>query len=537
MRVAELEKALEEARLREERLVTEKAQLAEAAELLEETADRYVDLYDFAPVAFATVDESGVIRQINRNGCALVGMERPKLLGAPLKLVFDRGDRTWFGQYLRRCRRGNIAPITLTVRRPDGTKVLVELVTRRPPGAKESYRIALLDVSERFDAEVKRLAMDEASRAARQTSIAKDQFVAMLSHELRTPLTPLLATLSLLERDPPPGGDELKKLAALLRRNLLVEARLIDDLLDVSRLTHGKMTVKREPMSVHAAARNAFEVFASEIAAKRLWTTVELEAERDLVLGDPIRLRQVFLNIVKNAIKFTRPGDRISLRSWNRDGVVAVEVSDSGVGIGAADLERLFTPFEQGRAAPESGGLGLGLAIAKGVMTLHGGDISASSIGPDKGARFVVELETIKTAPLEAAKTERALPVGNGHHATRILLVEDNDDTAEALSLGLGSIGYEVRVARSIGAALAAELGDIDVVISDLSLPDGRGWDLVRQLRARSPVKAIALSGFGSDDDISASKEAGFDLHLTKPVELSALAAAIARVIGEAPEG
>jgi two-component system CheB/CheR fusion protein len=506
--------------------------------LLEETADRYADLYDFAPVSFATIDRTGMIRQINRRACALAGMERGKLLGAPLKFVFDPSDRDTFLQYLRRCRRGNGAPITLTVRRPDGTKVPVELVTRRPPGSKESYRIALLDVSERWNADVKQLAMDEVSRAARQTSLARDQFVAMLSHELRTPLTPLIATLSLLERDPPPEAEELKKLAALLRRNLLAEARLIDDLLDVSRITYGKLTVKREPMSLHAAARNAFEVFAAELAVRKLCTTVELEAEHDLVAGDPVRLRQVFLNIVKNAIKFTKPGGRISLRSWNRGDVVAVEVSDSGVGISAADLERLFTPFEQGRVAPESGGLGLGLAIAKSVMTLHGGEISASSMGPDRGARFVVELQTIEGPPAEAAKAAPSLPQANGHRAApRILLVEDNEDTAEALSLGLGSIGYEVRVARSIGAAIAGDLDDIDLVISDLSLPDGRGWDLVRQLRTISPVRAIALSGYGSDEDVAASKEAGFDLHLTKPVELSALAAAIAQVIGERHEG
>jgi PAS domain S-box-containing protein len=507
--------------------MAETEQLAEALELVAQTNNRYVDLYDSAPVAFATVDASGVIREINRMGCSLLGSARPNLLGTSLGRVFSADETTRFRDYLAQCRLGEQGSIQLTVHRSRAEAVPVEIVGRRRPDRRESYLLSIFDLTERRSASAEVAALEAASRVARENSTAKDHFIAVLSHELRTPLTPLLAAVALLEREPPPAPEELKRLSDVLRRNLHAEARLIDDLLDVSRITHGKLTLRREPISLHTTVREALETLSPELKAKDLSITVQLDAERDTVSGDPFRLRQVFLNLINNAIKFTREGG-IGVRSWNRDNLVAVEVSDTGLGIAAGELDRLFRPFEQGRVPPTAGGLGLGLAIAKAVIALHQGEITAASLGPGQGARFIVEMTTEETA----SPAIRVPVASNGERArARILLVEDNVDTAEALAAALATQGFEVQRASSAAAALASSLDGIDLVISDISLPDAQGWDLMKKLRARTPIKAIALSGYGGEEDLAASREAGFALHLTKPIEISALSEAIRRVM------
>jgi CheY-like chemotaxis protein len=374
-----------------------------------------------------------------------------------------------------------------------------------------------------------------AERSAREATEAKDTFIAILSHELRSPLAPVLAAASALK-----GGQiapaELARLCELIQRNVSLQARLIDDLLDATRIVRGKMQVHCEPLDLHPLVCEVVEMFRDELRSKQLELVLALDAKRETVEGDPVRLRQVVWNLLKNAIKFTRAGGRIAVRSWNDHQRVALEVSDSGIGLRPEAIERLFQPFEQNEGGA-AGGLGLGLAIARGVVELHNGRITATSPGENKGSRFVVDLPLVVGANAGATAAVEHEPVRAGpalvksedQQATkaRILLLEDNRDMAEALSLSLRSRGYEVKVAHSIRAALKTDFSTVDLVISDIGLPDGGGLTFVRKLHQKVNVRAIALSGYGTERDVQASQEAGFLMHLTKPVDLATLVAAI----------
>jgi two-component system CheB/CheR fusion protein len=272
---------------------------------------------------------------------------------------------------------------------------------------------------------------------------------------------------------------------------------------------------------------------------------VALDAGRHHVDGDSMRLHQVLWNLVRNAIKFTPEGGRIEISSWNVGDDLAIEVADDGRGFDPAAAPRLFTPFEQGQAAADrsgnqtgGGGLGLGLAICQGLVQLHGGELTAASPGPGRGARFVVRLATV-AAPLPAARPAQesgrpapAAVAGVAASKPRILLVEDHPDTAALLLELLDECGYEAQGANSVRQALASDLDHVDLVLSDIGLPDGTGLDLMRQLAERrgGSIKGIALSGYGTEADRAASKEAGFSAHLTKPVDWSSLIAAINEV-------
>jgi PAS domain S-box-containing protein len=533
--------ALTELQSRHDQLQTENEHLRETVRHLESALNRYADLYDEAPIAYVTIDHLGVIREMNRIASALIGTPRQQIVGMPFTTVLTADERPLFIAHLRECRRGGAVATKLHLERRDRITVPVELLTRRAPGMPASYRMAIIDLTERQEATRERHQLETAEKAAREANEAKDRSIAILGHELRAPLTPMLAAVAALERSADDPAEVLR-LSAVIRRNASAEARLIDDLLDVSRLASGKLELRREPTPIDAVAREVLEMFAEELRAKQLWTTVEFEAQSHLVEGDRGRLGQVLANLVGNAIKFTPPGGRISIRSWNRGPVVAIEVSDSGVGIAEDALPRLFTPYQQvhDRKKVPTGGMGLGLAICRGIVELHGGTIAASSRGLDKGARFVVELPTmLSSVDLPSAEVSTAVPLAAGMRAQkatgrpRLLLIEDNVDTAEALSLALGKYGYEVEVAPSAEAALRMDLAPIDLIISDLSLPDVPGRELLQLLREKrlAPLKAIALSGFGSEKDVRASKAAGFLEHLTKPIELEALTSAIDRAI------
>ena len=395
-----------------------------------------------------------------------------------------------------------------------------------------AFRTTITDLSERLRAQEARAQAEEERRRLRHEEElvraegeAKDRFIAVLSHELRTPLSPILLAVTQLEarRDLPPT---LRPALAMIRRNLELETRLVDDLLDVTRITQGKLELRRAVVDLHAALRDALEMCASEIGPGQSVAT-GLAAREHHVDADPARLRQVFANLVRNAARATRNGGKITVRSANEGtGRITVSVTDTGIGIEPADLERIFAPFTQGEAGARTGGLGLGLAICKTVVETLGGRISATSAGPDHGARFEVELPTVAAV---AAPERAALPAPARHGASklRILLVEDHPDTASAVSEALRLEGYEVRMADTVRGALEQARDAYDLVVSDLRLPDGSGLDLMRQLRAERPVRGIALSGFGSETDVRRSKEAGFDEHLTKPVAIQTLTSTI----------
>ena len=392
-----------------------------------------------------------------------------------------------------------------------------------------------------------------AKEAAESANRAKDQFLAVLSHELRTPLTPVLMGVQALEAKAAGGaaaagngaaagggdGGEFAATLAMIRRNVELEARLIDDLLDLTRIAKGKLKLVVSSVDVHSALASALDICRNDVSAKGLHVLLDLAAPARFVAGDPARLQQVLWNLIKNAVKFTPAGGRISVRTSNTPDdaggrALLVSVADTGVGIDPDVLPKVFDAFEQGdpSVTRRFGGLGLGLAISKALVDLHGGRLSAASPGKGLGATFTVELPT--AAAPGAGGTRPAGKAGDGR-SLRILMVDDHEDTARALSRLLERLGHRVRTAGSVAAAVtAADAERFDLLVSDIGLPDGSGLDVIRRVSRMYPVRGIALSGFGMDEDVRRSREAGFFSHITKPINFQTLQDAIRDVMAEA---
>jgi PAS domain S-box-containing protein len=406
-----------------------------------------------------------------------------------------------------------------------------------PDGTVNGFVSLVQDITQRKAAEAERerlLANERAARAeAERASEAKSQFLATLSHELRTPLTPVLLTVSLMEMHP--GlPDELREDVATIRRNVELESRLIADLLDLTRIASGKMQLESEDVDLHRVVRAAIDICQREASARLV---VELGAGAHRVRGDPTRLQQIFWNIVSNAAKFTGPDGLITVTSEDSPGGrVRVSVSDTGAGIDPAVLPKLFNAFEQGdvRAGRLQAGLGLGLAISRRLAEAHGGTISAHSEGRGRGATFTVELPALD-APTTVPAPQQPGGATSSGRPMHVLVVEDHAPTLTVMTKLLRTLGHRVTGATTVAAATAAARQDgFDLIISDLGLPDGSGLDVMRQVREKYAGRAIALTGYGMESDVAASRDAGFTEHLTKPVDLAALEAAIRRVASDA---
>jgi nitrogen-specific signal transduction histidine kinase len=378
----------------------------------------------------------------------------------------------------------------------------------------------------------------EAWKAASAMNDAKDTFLATLSHELRTPLTPVLAVLSSLESQEREAPGRMASDLAMMRRNIELEARLIDDLLDLTRISRGKIDLQRAPMDLLQVVEHAVRTSCGEaVAAGQIHVLTDLPPGDWHLWADSSRLTQVFWNLLNNAVKFTPTGGtiRVRLRREETPPQLVVEVSDTGVGIESELLPRIFDAFQQGEpGVTRRAGLGLGLAISKAIVELHGGELSVVSTGRDQGSTFTVRLPVVLAPvadPRGSEDGEEAPLAGKRDLPQHILLVEDHVDTASALTDLLRDRGYRVSMAGSIAEALAIAASDegrsIDLVVSDLGLPDGSGLDLMRDLSSRHGLTGIALSGYGMEEDVRNSHEAGFRKHLTKPVDVRALEEAI----------
>lgn len=387
----------------------------------------------------------------------------------------------------------------------------------------------MIDITEKKNAE---FLLQRAKNEAEEANRAKDRFLAMLSHELRTPLTPVLMTIASLRREPN-LSDDLRRDLEVLQRNVELEALLIDDLLDLTRIAHGKLELHNDGVDVHSTLEHALSISAADLYAKNLAVTRRFEAREHHCWADAARLQQVFWNLIKNSAKFTPAGGRLDISTRNDDAHrIIIEVTDSGIGIAPELLPRIFDAFEQGGGAitSEYGGLGLGLAISKRVVDLHHGTITAHSDGPGRGATFTVTLNAMETSLLEGPVLflESEPPAKSDIH---ILFVEDHEDTARVLGRILKNAGYFVTHASNL--AMARELAAarrFDLLISDVGLPDGSGLDLMKTLHETQGLVGIALSGFGTDEDVSASAAAGFSAHLVKPVDWERLRSEIERL-------
>ena len=410
-----------------------------------------------------------------------------------------------------------------------GNLLLKRTVRRKTLELSEKNSVLQAEVEERRRAQE---GLKQAKEAAEKANNEKDHFIAMMSHELRTPLTPVMAALA--------TGDPRKGLNPqeldLVRRNVELEALLIDDLLDATRIKKGKLTLNRETIDACEYLRRALKICEPEMEAKHQELTLKTEAQQRQVLADPLRIQQVFWNLIMNAVKFTPEHGQIQIRASNAEGLLRIEIADTGVGIDPELLSVIFNPFEQAEKTKTRryGGLGLGLHIARSIVEMHGGHLKAFSKGKGQGATFTVELTTV--APVAVSRALAPAAKIPDSRLQRILLVEDNADTLQTMARLLERWGYSVTTADCVQSALTAASRDsFHLLVSDLGLPDGSGLDIIRQVKSRYGLRGIAFSGFGTDDDIRQSREAGFEVHITKPINIPALRTAIQSVASKAP--
>jgi PAS domain S-box-containing protein len=367
--------------------------------------------------------------------------------------------------------------------------------------------------------------IEAAKTKAEKVSKAKDDFLAVLSHELRTPLTPALAAAGYLADHVSNLPADLREEIATIRRNIQLEARLIDDLLDFTRIIRGKMELHFEIVDAHRVLREIIEVVGDDIIDKELDFGISLFAREHHIWADPVRIRQVFWNLVRNAVKFTPWRGHVGISSSNdKEGRFQLEVSDTGIGIEPEQQSRVFNAFEQEShsVTREFSGLGLGLTISKSLLDLHGGRIEVESRGKNCGASFKVTLDTLHEDELASEQ-----PIGDAFPSPktlRILLVEDHADTRRTLSRLLTRVGHKVSSTDHVESALSLlDSRRFDTLVSDIGLPDRSGYELVSLAKQRHQFKAIALSGFGMEEDVRRSLAAGFDHHVTKPVDFQTL--------------
>jgi PAS domain S-box-containing protein len=499
-----------------------------------DTAEQFHILVDSVEeYAIYMLDASGNIVTWNTGAQKIKGYTAEEIVGKNFA-CFYTADDVAAGKPQRNlreaARRGYIRDQGLRVRK-DGSTFEAEVVLTALVDEKRNVR-GYSKVTRDITDQIRSREFEAEKIAAQKASKAKDDFLAALSHELRTPLTPALAAATYLEDNAEKLPQEFAQDVQIIKRNVQLQARLIDDLLDLTRVTRGKLHLDLESCDAHTVIRDAIETASSAIAAKKLKLSTELNAKQHYILADCIRLQQVFWNLINNAVKFTSEGGQIAIRTFNdeRD-CFHFEIADNGIGIEPERLASLFRPFEQADASVsrQFGGLGLGLAICKHLVDLHQGTIEAESRGRSFGATFKVTLETMSE---EVAKT--ALDSKGPKHAPkplRILLVEDHQDTRHTLSRLLTHFGHQVVTADNIQKALEIlASGSIDVLLCDIGLPDGTGYEVISRAGEKRPSKAVAITGFGTEDDIRRSREAGFDLHLVKPIDLHELQTVLEKV-------
>jgi len=365
---------------------------------------------------------------------------------------------------------------------------------------------------------------------ARAAERRKDEFLAMLSHELRNPLAPIANAVQLmkLRGDGPPGRER-----EVIERQVAHLSRLVDDLLDVSRIASGKFELRRRPMELAEALEKAVEIVSPLLEERCHDLRVELPRQGLRVHGDGVRLSQLFANLLTNAAKYTRQTGHIVVAAQREGEEIVVRVRDDGIGIRPELLPRIFDLFVQGGRGPDrtEGGLGLGLALVKSLVTLHGGSVTARSDGVDRGSEFVVRLPVLREAIAEENVASPALGARAASLKKRVMVVDDNRDAAEMLAEALRIEGHDVSVAHDGLEALSLiDEREFDVSILDLGLPLMDGYELAQRIRQDgrcATTRLIAVTGYGQENDVARARAVGFDLHLVKPVELQAILQAV----------
>lgn len=512
------------------------------ARALRELRDVKTALDEHAIVAIT--DRSGRITYVNDKFCAISKYSREELLGQDHRIINSgHHSREFIRNLWKTIAAGEVWKGEIKNRAKDGSFYWVDttIVPYLGEDGKPGQYIAIrADITERKRTEEALRESEDRLRAAlataEQASQMKDKFMAMLSHELRTPLTPVLMTASALEMDPD-FTPEARADLAMIRRNVELEAKLIDDLLDLSRITSGKLNLRMARVEVNETIVHVVQICRAQVLEKRIRLELDLDNEAGRVLADSARLQQVLWNLLSNAVKFTPEQGHIAVITQRVDTRhVQITVSDNGLGIAPDRLPHVFDAFEQGDAAitRKYGGLGLGLAIAKAVVQLHGGTIVAKSSGLGRGASFMVTLPA-ESLPAKALPDEPVAELPMDARQLRLLVVEDHADTAKTLGILLRRAGFVVAMAGDVAGALKlATEQSFDAIISDIGLPDGTGFELMEEMRARYAIPGIAMSGYGMEEDICKARAAGFSEHLVKPVNIAKLEQTIRQVVAGA---
>jgi len=504
----------------------EKRQRLQAEERLQETETHFRQLVDaLKDYAVITLDPKGHIQTWNHAARQILGYTEAQMVGQCADRLFTEADV--LGDAMRSAKASGSHSDDRWVSREDGQRVFASLVTTAmhdARGALAGFSLILRDTTQaRRTADALQQAKEEAERANR----AKDHFLAVLSHELRTPLTPILAAARLMRMK---GllDEEHTHLLNVVQHNVELEARLIDDLLDLTSISRGKLSLNFASVSLGDLLENAINMSTADIAAKGQTLHIIRRETQSGVRGDAARLQQIIWNLVRNAVKFTPANGTIDVMLFNPDSEhVAVQVDDSGIGISADALPKIFSAFEQAdeTIGPAFGGLGLGLAIANTLAVKHGGSIRAESAGRDQGARFTFSIPLARHTPVEAGDDVVVASTAAARRVLSVLLVEDNAYTSAAMAQLIEVFGHRVDVAESVGAAREyINAGRYDLLISDIGLPDGTGLDVVRHWNVmQHAAPSIAITGYGMEEDMRRCLDAGFGNHVTKPVDFDRL--------------
>ena len=478
-------------------------------------------------------DATGRITTLNAVAAELTGWTPEQAIGQPLGAVFrivnEQTRLPVDSPATRALREGAIVGLanhTVLIAK-DGSETPLDdsaAPIRCKQGEIVGCVLVFRDIGERRRAE----------RAQEETDQRKDEFLATLAHELRSPLAPIRNALSILQvaRDDPQAHD---RAIGIMERQLGQMVRLVDDLIDLSRIGRGSLELQLEPVEVTSVLHQALET-CQPIAEAARHTVAWAPPEQSMPLnGDPVRLAQIFTNLLHNACKFTPPGGKIALQAEQDGADVVVSVSDDGIGIPPDQLDGIFDLFVQESTSAErtQGGLGIGLTLVKRLVELHGGSVEARSEGPGTGSAFVVRLPLLAEACPPRSEPEAApRPAG----CLRILVVDDNRDAADSLAMLLRITGHETHTAHDGAEAVAAAARlEPEVILLDIGLPRLDGYEACREIRQQAWARdamIVALTGWGQDDDRRRSSEAGFDAHLVKPVDHTELLALIANVSG-----
>ena len=498
---------------------------------------------EHAPLPMATVEgASHIVRYVNPAFCRLMDRPRDKLVGKPFRemlpeqddsvTMLDRVFRTGKPESHTQQQHSKPHPVFWTY------TMWPVIVDERPAGV-------MVQVAEHAQLHEKTLAMNEAlilgsvrqhelteaadaeNTQAKEADIRKNEFLAMLAHELRNPLAPIGYMLEVMKRADG-NGDLIKPALGTIERQVRQMTRLIDDLLDVSRISRDKLQLRREEIKLAPVIHQVVDASRSACEAARIELSVTLPPQPVYLHADPVRLEQVFGNLLNNACKFTKPGGRISLVAERQGGDVVVTVTDSGVGIPSDMLPKIFEMFTQGDQTLErsQGGLGIGLTLVQRLVKMHGGSVQAFSEGMHRGSEFVVRLPALIKKP-ESLSPDPTVGQPTTITARRILVVDDNHDAADSLSILLKLSGNETHLAFDGEEAVeAAERFRPDVILLDIGMPKLNGYGAARKIREQLWGKGmvlVALTGLGQDEDRQKTADAGFDGHLVKPVEYAAL--------------